>query len=122
MLETKYRQFIRFCINGCLAVAIQYGVYLILIQWLNEYVANTIGYIVSFCFNFIMTSYWTFGSRPSLRRLAGFGGSHVVNYLAQQLFLFVYLTLGISSELSALLAMASAVPINFLILRVVYRK
>ena len=121
-LQTKYRQFLRFCINGCLAVAIQYAVYLLLIRWINEYAANTVGYAVSFCCNFIITSYWTFGSKPSWKRLVGFSGSHLVNYLVQQIFLFVYLTAGIASEWAALLAMGSAVPVNFIMLRYVYRK
>lgn len=116
-LQTKYRQFLRFCINGCLAVAIQYAVYLLLIRWINEYAANTVGYAVSFCCNFIITSYWTFGSKPSWKRLAGFSGSHIVNYLVQQIFLFVYLTAGIASEWAALLAMGSAVSYEHLFLR-----
>lgn len=120
--DPKYGQFLRFCINGVLAVAIQYAVYLLMIQWMNEYVANTIGYIVSFCCNFIITSYWTFKSRPSLKKLGGFGSSHIVNYLAQQGFLALYLWAGIPKEYAALFAMASAVPINFALLRFVYKK
>lgn len=120
--DPKYGQFLRFCINGVLAVAIQYAVYLLLIQWLNEFVANTIGYFVSFCCNFIITSYWTFKSRPSLKKLGGFGSSHIINYLAQQAFLALYLWIGIPKEYAALLAMGSAVPINFAILRFVYKK
>ena len=99
-----------------------FAVYLLLIRWINEYAANTVGYAVSFCCNFIITSYWTFGSKPSWKRLAGFSGSHLVNYLVQQIFLFVYLTAGIASEWAALLAMGSAVPVNFIMLRYVYRK
>ena len=71
--DPKYGQFLRFCINGVLAVGIQYAVYLVCIQWMDEFVANTIGYFVSFCCNFIITSYWTFRSRPSWKKLTGFG-------------------------------------------------
>ncbi len=120
--DPKYGQFLRFCINGVLAVGIQYAVYLVCILWMNEFVANTIGYIVSFCCNFIITSYWTFRSSPSRRRLIGFSGSHLVNYLVQQMFLALYLYVGIKSEWAALLAMGSAVPINFCLLRFVYNK
>ena len=120
--DPKYGQFLRFCINGVLAVGIQYAVYLICIQWMNEFVANTIGYFVSFCCNFIITSYWTFRSRPSWKKLTGFGGSHVVNYLVQQCFLAIYLNMGIPKEWAALVAMGSAVPINFTLLHFVYKK
>lgn len=118
----KYGQFLRFCINGVLAVAIQYAVYLVLIQWINEFIANTVGYFVSFCCNFIITSYWTFKSRPSLKKLGGFGSSHIVNYFIQQGFLALYLWLGVPKEFAALLAMGSAVPINFAMLHFVYKK
>lgn len=125
--DSKRAQFVRFCINGCLAVAIQYAAYYLLLLlfpegsdlWTN--VAYAVSYIISFCCNFIITSYWTFHSRPSWKRLVGFGSSHVVNFFAQLGFLNLYLWLGIPRELAALLAMGSAVPINFLLLRLVYR-
>lgn len=120
--KEKYAQFVRFCANGVLAVAIQYGVYLLLVQWINPFAANTVGYAVSFCVNFIITSYWTFRSRPSWRKLAGFGGSHIVNYICQQAFLALFLWAGIAKEYAAIMAMGSAVPVNFMILRVIYKK
>lgn len=120
--DPKYGQFLRFCLNGCLAVLIQYLVYLLLILWINEFIANTIGYLVSFCCNFFITSYWTFKSRPSLKKLGGFGGSHLMNYFIQQGFLALYLWLGVPKEFAALVAMGSAVPINFAMLHFVYKK
>lgn len=121
--DNKRAQFIRFCINGCLAVAIQYVVYWLLLQVECEVnIAYTLSYFVSFCCNFIITSYWTFHSRPSWKRLTGFGSSHIVNYFIQLAFLNLYLWLGIPKELAALLAMGSAVPINFLMLHLVYKQ
>ena len=120
--DPKYGQFLRFCINGVLAVCIQYAVYLVCIRWMNEFVANTIGYFISFCCNFVITSYWTFKSKPSWKRLTGFGGSHVINYLVQQMFLALCLYIGIGKEWPALFAIGSAVPVNFCLLHFVYRK
>ncbi len=120
--DPRYGQFLRFCINGVLAVCIQYAVYLVCIRWMNEFVANTIGYCISFCCNFVITSYWTFKSKPSWKRLTGFGGSHVINYLVQQMFLALFLYIGIGKEWAALFAMGSAVPVNFCLLHFVYRK
>ena len=121
--DAKQGQFIRFCINGVLAVGIQYAVYLVLICCgVNEYVSNTVGYVISFCCNFVITSFWTFRSRPSLKKLGGFGSSHIVNYFVQQAFLALYLWLSVPKEFAALIAMASAVPINFTLLHFVYKK
>ena len=120
--DPKYGQFLRFCINGVLAVCIQYAVYIVCIRWMNEFVANTIGYFISFCCNFVITSYWTFKSKPSWKRLTGFGGSHVINYFVQQMFLALFLYIGIGKEWAALFAMGPAVPVNFCLLHFVYRK
>ena len=120
--DSKYGQFLRFCVNGVLAVAIQYAVYWVLIKWINVNIAYTLSYIVSFCCNFVITSYWTFHSSPSWKRLIGFGSSHVVNFFVQLGFLNLYLWLGIPKEWAALLAMGSAVPVNFAMLHFVYKK
>lgn len=129
--DNKRGQFIRFCINGCLSVAIQYAVYWLLLQLtdasgdaqnIKANISYALSYLVSFCCNFIITSYWTFHSRPSWKRLAGFGSSHIVNFFVQLGFLNLYLWLGIPKELAAILAMGSAVPINFAMLHFVYKK
>ena len=64
-------EFYRFGIVGCLSVAIQYIVYLLLIDYMNETIANTIGYIVSFCCNFLLTTYFTFKVKPNKKRAEG---------------------------------------------------
>lgn len=134
--DNKRGQFLRFCINGCLAVAIQYAVYWLLLQLMGaDYtksnsdegvmgianIAYAASYFVSFCCNFIITSYWTFHSHPSWKKLIGFGSSHIVNFFVQLGFLNIYLWLGIPKEFAALLAMGSAVPINFAMLHFVYK-
>jgi len=121
--DRKEAEFLRFCINGCLAVCIQYSVYwLMLVFGLEKNIAFTIGYLVSFAYNFIVTSYWTFHSRPSWKRFTGFAGSHVVNYFVQIGFLNLFSLIGFLPKTAGILAMAAAVPINFLLLRFVYKK
>ncbi|MGP1547503.1 MAG: GtrA family protein [Prevotella sp.] len=120
--ERKAAEFIRFCINGVVAVIIQYGVYWLLLHVSEKNIAFTAAYIVSFCYNFLATSYWTFHSRPSWKRFTGFAGSHVVNYLVQILFLNIFSFSGLSAQLSGLAAMAVAVPINYALLHFVYKK
>lgn len=133
--DNKRGQFIRFCINGCIAVANQYVVYCLLLWLMNAgdasgwdsltgkaNIAYAVSYLVSFCINFIITSYWTFHSRPSWKRLTGFGSSHLVNFFVQLAFLNLYLWLGIPEKIAAIMAMGSAVPINFAMLHFVYRR
>lgn len=121
--DKKTAEFLRFCINGCLAVCIQYAVYWLLLHFgVEKNIAFTLGYLVSFSYNFIATSYWTFHSRPSWKRFTGFAGSHVVNYFVQIGFLNLFSFIGFSAKLAGLLAMAAAVPVNYIILHFVYKK
>ena len=107
--EKRY-EFIRFC-----------GVYYLLQTRINVNVAYTVGYLISLICNFFLTSYLTFHSSPSIRKALGFGGSHLVNYLIHLSFLNLFLYLGISKVLAPVLVLAIAVPINFLLLRWVFK-
>ena len=75
-------QFMRFCIVGTLAAGIHYGIYYVLLRLgAGHNLAYATGYIISFVYNFIATSYFTFQSSPSWGRFVGFAGSHAVNFL-----------------------------------------
>lgn len=119
--KSKRYQFIRYCTVGTLAAGIHYGIYYIFQQHINVNVAYTIGYIVSFICNFFLTSYFTFRSVPSLKRALGFGGSHLINYLLHMGLFNLLLYLNISQEIAPLFVLALVVPINFLMLRFVFK-
>jgi len=112
----------RFCIVGCLAVAIQYAVYLLLVSRLSPTLSNTVAYIVSFVFNYLASTLFTFRTRFSVGRVAGFAFSHVINYALQTLFLNLFIRLGVGKELALLPMFAICVPINFLLVRHFLRK
>lgn len=118
----KVGQFVRFAINGVAATAIQYVVYRLCILSMNEFIANTIAYLVSFTINFFITSYWTFKCPPSVKRFVGFGSSHVINYILQQLGLAFFLWMDVPKEWAILFAMGFAMPINFTILHFIFKK
>ena len=58
--KKKLGEIVRFIIVGSLASAIQYGTYLLMICWLQPLIANTIAYLVSFTFNYIASTRYTF--------------------------------------------------------------
>lgn len=118
--EKRY-EFIRFCVVGVLASGLHYGVYYLLQTRINVNVAYTVGYLISLICNFFLTSYLTFHSSPSIRKALGFGGSHLVNYFIHLSFLNLFLYLGISKVLAPVLVLAIAVPINFILLRWVFK-
>ena len=107
----------RFIVVGVTAVALQYATYLILLLWLRPTVANTIAYAVSFLFNYIASTHYTFRVKSNRRRGAGFALAHVINYTLQTLLLTLFLGLGLTKAVAILPVFAICVPLNFLLVR-----
>ena len=107
MLKDKEKlfEFIRFCFVGTIAAGIHYGIYYLLQAYINVF----------------LTAYLTFHSAPSIKKVIGFGGSHLVNYLIHMFLFNFFLYIGISRILAPILVLAVAVPINFLLLRWVFK-
>ena len=118
--EEKISEFMRFCIIGTVAAGIHYGVYILLQRYINVNIAYTAGYAISLVCNFFMTSYITFRSTPSVKKAAGFGFSHLINYLLHISLFNVFLWFGISRLLAPVLVLVVAVPTNFFLLRWVF--
>ena len=106
----KLGEVLRFGVVGVLATLIQYAVYWVLIHWLNPSLSMTIGYIISFAFNFL-------ASPRNARRGAGFALSHGVNWLLQMLTLNLFLWLGVSKQWAPIPMFCICVPVNFLLVR-----
>lgn len=117
----KYQEQIRFIIVGVLATAIHYSIYrllnLIIISWL----AYSIGYVISFLCNFYLSSKYTFQSKASIKKGIGFGISHAINYLIHITLLSIFIKIGISEELAPVPVFAIAIPINFILVRFVFK-
>lgn len=115
------REFIRFGLVGVVATALHYGIYYLLQAFINVNVAYTAGYVISFVVNFYLTSYFTFGTAPSWKKLAGMGGAHLVNYLLHIALLNVFIYLGISKTWAPVPVFAIAIPVNFILVRFVFK-
>ena len=122
-MKTKplVKEFIRFGVVGVLATALHYGIYYVLQSFINVNVAYTTGYVISFIVNFYLTSYFTFGTTPSWKKLVGMGGAHLVNYLLHIILLNVFLYLGVSKAWAPVPVFAIAIPVNFLFVRFVFK-
>ena len=122
MESNKTREALRFIIVGVAATVIQYAVYLLLLGVCGASLSLTIGYVVSLVFNFLMTTYFTFGVRPTVRKAGGFAFAHLVNYLLQLACLNLFVWLGVSKRLSPIPMYALCVPVNFLLVRFFVKK
>lgn len=113
----KLGEVLRFGVVGVLATLIQYAVYWVLIHWLNPSLSMTIGYIISFAFNFLASTRYTFRVKANARRGAGFALSHGMNWLLQMLTLNLFLWLGVSKQWAPIPMFCICVPVNFLLVR-----
>ena len=119
--KTFVGEFIRFGIVGVLATALHYGIYYLLLHYINVNIAYTTGYILSFIANFYLTSFFTFGTHPSWKKLIGMGSAHLVNYLLHMGLLNLFLFLGISKTWAPLPVFIIAIPVNFILVRFVFK-
>lgn len=115
-------EFIRFVLVGTFATALHYGLYFLLQRIINVNIAYTLGYALSFITNFYLTARFTFGKKPSWGKAFGFGGAHLVNYLLHIVLLNLALWVGISQTLAPIPVFAIAIPINFLLVRFVFKR
>lgn len=123
IVENKnFREMFRFAIVGVIATGIHYGIYLLLNEWINVNIAYTIGYVVSFCCNLWLTAHFTFKTEVTVKRTGGFILSHVVNFLLHMGLLSMFLWMGMSEQLAPIPVYCIAIPINFILVRTVFKR
>jgi len=114
-------EFLRFATVGVIATILHYGIYLLAMRWMPINVAYTLGYVLSFIANFYLTSWFTFHAAPTWGRLAGMVGAHAVNYLMHIALLNLFIWLGVKPQWAPIPVYCIVVPINFLLVRFVFK-
>ncbi len=117
-----FSTFVRFGMVGVFATALHYALYWLLHLFMGANAAFTVAYVLSFVANFYLTSYFTFGTSPSWRKLWGMCGAHAVNYLLQIGLLNFFLWAGVAEVWAPLPVYAIAVPVNFVLVRFVFTR
>ena len=129
----KLGEVVRFGTVGGLATVLQYVIYLAMMPVLAHFIpkmgdhtlattSNTIAYVVSFIFNFIASTRYTFKVKANAKRGAGFTLSHVVNYSMQTLCLNLFVGLGMLKQWAMIPTLCICIPINFLLVRFFLKK
>jgi putative flippase GtrA len=116
-MNKKLGEVFRFVLVGGIATGIHYGLYLLLNPYLNASIAYTIGYIISFLCNFVLSNYFTFRTRPNVKKGLGFAFSHLVNYTLHIVLLNVFLWIGLSKTWAPIPVFAIVIPVNFILVR-----
>ena len=113
---------VRFSIVGVLITVIHYAVYWLFQLVINVNIAWTAGYIVGFVVNYYLSARYIFREKATAQNGAGFGGAHLVNYFLQMGLLNFFLWLGWSAEWAPVGVYAISIPVNFLLVRFVFKK
>ena len=119
--KETFGELIRFGIVGVIATGLHYGIYWVLQHWINVNVAYTIGYFISFLFNYYLSAHFTFREKTSTKNGAGFIGAHAFNYFLQISLFNLFLWLGLSREVAPLAVLVIAVPTNFTLVRFAFK-
>ncbi len=120
--DSRLGEIIRFGMVGGLATVIQYGLYVVFLEavGVTAVVATMISYALSFICNFILSSYFTFHTRPNAKKGVGFTLSHLFN-MGLQLGLVAIFKGIVGPTLALLPALAICIPMNFLLVRFAFK-
>jgi len=114
-------ELVRFGLVGTLSTVLHYAIYWLLQHWVEVNIAYSVGYFLSFLANYLLSARFTFHARVSTRSGVGFSGAHLVNYALHIVLLNLFLWLGFSNEVAPLGVFAVAIPVNFILVRWVFR-
>ena len=115
--KLRYRELFRFIVPGTIITVIHYSIYLALSNFLSLNIAYTTGFIISFVCNFLLSNYYTFKTKPSVKNAIRFCGSHVINYLLQISCFNLFIFLGVPKAYAPMPVWIVILPINFLLVR-----
>lgn len=85
-------------------------------------IAYALGYIISFVANYLATCYFTFHESPTWARFVGMAGAHATNFILHLLLLNLFLWVGVTRALAPVPVYAIAVPINFILVRFIFKR
>lgn len=116
--DSRMSEILRFCMVGGLATAIQYGIYVVFVDAVHvKAVPSTlISYAISFIFNYILSTYFTFHKKPSTQNMLGFVCSHAINMGMQTGIVAIFKGI-VGNTLALLPAFAICIPLNYLMVR-----
>ena len=70
--RSRIGEVLRFGVVGVLATVLQYAIYWVLLRWAGASLSLAVGYAVSFVFNFVASTRYTFRVKANASSGAGF--------------------------------------------------
>lgn len=108
----------RFIIVGVMNTANYYIIYLFFLKLvgLNYLIAHILGFLISMVGSFFLNSYFTYRTKPTLKKFFQFPLTYVVNITVTTVSIYILVDLiGLNDIISPLLASLIAIPFTFII-------
>jgi putative flippase GtrA len=118
-------QFWRFVIVGFINTFNYYILYLLFHNLLNFYymAAHIISFLISMVGSFYLNSYFTYKTKPTLKKFLQFPLTYVVNISVSSAAIYILVDLmGMNETISPLLASVLAIPFTFIISKIILTK
>jgi len=114
----RLSEIIRFGIVGGTATVIQVCIYIIFVNLVKipAVPSTLISYAISFVFNYALSNYFTFHTRPTAINSVGFTFSHMINMGMQTGLVAIFKNI-MPPTLAILPALAVCIPTNYLLVR-----
>ncbi|HJQ45121.1 MAG TPA: GtrA family protein [Amycolatopsis sp.] len=111
---------IRFGLVGVLNTGTYYVLYLLFTQVLPYLAAHVCAFGISMVGSYFLNCYFTFRTRPTLKKFLLFPLSNATNFVVQSVGLYVLVSLlHVNHVVAPLLAAAVAIPITFVVAKLV---
>ena len=116
-VPNHYYSFIRFIFVGGTSAVLHYGIYYALLKCqLFPNLSYGIGYFLSFIYNYILTTVFTFKVERSWGKFLRFSFGHLLNYGVQFILFNLFMYLGLRNEWIPIPVYAISVPFNYVVL------
>ena len=120
--RTTILQILRFGFTGVVATLVHYGIYYLLMQFINMNIAFAVGYFLSFILNYIMSARFTFKKKTTAKNGLGFCLAHIINFLLQISLLNLFVWIGVMPKFAPIPVYSICIPVNFLLVRFVFNR
>ena len=122
--DPKLGEFLRFCIVGVIATALDAGIFYLVRLFASYQIALVSGYCLSLIVNYLLTIYWTFKKKPTTGNLVGVIAAHMFNLFVVRMslmWLFVNMA-GIPDSIAYIPTLLISMVTNFLVVRFAVNK
>ena len=122
--DSKSAEFLRFCIVGVIATALDAGIFYLVRLFASYQIALVSGYCLSLIVNYLLTIYWTFKKKPTTGNLVGVIAAHMFNlFVVRMSLMWIFVNIaGIPDRMAYIPTLLISMVTNFLVVRFAVNK